>query len=96
MKNDAMPVLGMRQNTPPTRRPCVARPSAQINLNAAATAMTVIAKLTHGPQSIAPAMTMIAKIGKNDLPSVCLVFEKKTCARRPTFPSFPLKFSSAS
>ena len=77
MESDALPVLGMGENTPPTRRPCVARPSAQINLNAAATAMTVIARLTHGPQSIAPAMTVIAKIGKNDLPSVCLVFEKK-------------------
>jgi hypothetical protein len=68
----------MGQNTPPTRRPCVTRHSAQINLNAAATAMTVIARLTHGPQSIAPAMTVIAKIGKNVFrPSVWSLKKKR-------------------
>jgi len=74
MESDAVPVLGMGENTPPTRRPYLPRPSAQISLKAAATAMTVNARLTHGPQNIAPAMTVIAKIGKNDLPNTCLVF----------------------
>jgi hypothetical protein len=96
MESDAVPVLGMGQNTPPTRRRCVPRPSAQISLSAAATAMTVIARLTHGPQSIAPAMTVIAKIGKNDLPNVYLILEKQTRDRRSTLLSFPLIFSSGS
>ena len=96
MESEAVPVLGMRENMPPARRPWVPRPSAQISLNAAATAMTVIARLTHGPQTIAPAMTVIAKIGKKDLPNVCLVFEKKPCDRRVTLRSFPLIFSSGS
>jgi hypothetical protein len=33
------------------------------NLNAAVTAATVIARLTHGPQIIAPAITNMAKRG---------------------------------
>ena len=92
MENDAVPVLRMGKNTPPTRRLCIPRLSAQISLNAAATATTVIARLTHGPQSIAPAMTVIAKSGNNDLPSTCLVFEKRRCDRRPMLCSFPLRF----
>jgi len=96
MKSDAVPVLRMGENTPLTRRPCSPRISAQINLNAAATAMTVTARLTHGPQTIAPAMTVIAKSGKNNLPSTCLAFEKKSYKTRPMISSFPLRLSSAS
>ena len=92
MKNYAVPVLRMGENMSPTGRPC----SAQISLNAAATAITVTARLTHGPQSIAPAMTVIAKSGKKDLPSTCLVFEKKPCPRRPMLRSFPLRFGPGS
>jgi hypothetical protein len=89
MENDTVPVLGMSEKTPPARGPCGPR-SAQISLNAAATAMTVIARLTQGPHSIAPTMTVMAKIGKNDLPNSCAAFEKRTCDRRPTWHSFPL------
>lgn len=83
--------IGRRENGPPARCPCVARTSAQISLNAAATAMTVTARLTHGPQSIAPAMTVIAKSGKNDLPSTCLVFENKPRDGRNMLRSFPMR-----
>jgi hypothetical protein len=39
-------------------------------------------------------MTVIAKSGKNDLPSTCLAFEKKPFDRCPMLRSFPLRFSS--
>jgi len=91
MESDAVPVLRMGENAPPTRRPCRLHLSAQISLNATATAMTVTARLTHGPQSVAPAMTVIAKSGKNDLPRTCLVFEKNSLDRRPMLCSFPLE-----
>jgi hypothetical protein len=93
MENDAVPVLRMGENTPPTRHLCMSGVSAQISLSAAATAITVTAKLTHGPQSIAPAITAIAKSGKNDLPSTCLAFERKPSDGRPMLRSFPLRFS---
>jgi len=88
MENYAVPVLRMGQNTPPTCRPCMSRLSAQISLNAAATATTVTARLTQGPQSIAPAITVIAKSGKKDFPSTCPVLEKKPCDRRGMSRSF--------
>ena len=94
MENDAVPVLRMGENPPPTRHLCMSGLSAQISLSAAATAITVTARLTQGPQSIAPAMTVIAKSGKNDLPSTCLAFEKKLFDRCPMLRSFPLRFSS--
>ncbi len=90
MEKDAVPVLRMGENAPPTPGLGRSRLCAQISLNAAATAMTVTARLTHGPQSIAPAITVIAKSGKNDLPSTCLHSEKKPCDRGPMY-SFPLR-----
>lgn len=93
MESDAVPVLRMGENTPTIRCPRMPRLSAQISLNAAATAATVTARLTHGPQSIAPAITAIAKSGKNDLPSARLVLEKKPWDTRPMLRSFPLRFT---
>jgi hypothetical protein len=40
-----------------------------------------MAKLTHGPQSIAPAITTIAKNGQNDLPSTSPVRNKNECKK---------------
>jgi hypothetical protein len=96
MESHAVPVLRMGENAPPAhRRRRMTRLFAQINLNAAATARTVATKLTHGPQSIVPAMTTIAKRGKNDLPSTSLVFERSPCDRRSMLSSFPLRSSCA-
>jgi len=95
MENDAMPVLRMSEKAPPTCRPWILRPCAQISLSATETATTTTARLTHGPQSIAPAMTAMAKSGKKDLPSARLVFEKKTCDRGRMLRSFPLRLSWA-
>jgi len=83
MESHAVPVLRMGENAPTARRRCTAGLSAQINLNAAVTASTATAKLTQGPQSIVPAMTAIAKRGKNDLPSTTLIFERNPSDRRP-------------
>jgi hypothetical protein len=93
MEGNAVPVLGMGEDMPATRLLCVPRLSAQISLNAAVIATAVIAKLTQGPQSIAPAMIVNAKRGKNDLPSTCLVFEEKPGNRRTMLRSFPVTFS---
>ncbi len=79
MENDAVPVLRMSEKAPPTCRPWLDGLRVQISLNAAVTATTTTARLTHGPQSIAPAMTAMAKSGKKDLPSTWLVVEKKPC-----------------
>ena len=76
MKPDAMPVLDMRQY-PPTGRD---RPAtvirAHINLNAVAIATTVTPRLTHGPQIIIPAMIVMAKSGKNNLPRTILLCDR--------------------
>jgi len=82
-----VPVLRVGENAPR------ARLSAQINLNAATTARTTTAKLTQGPQSIAPAMTVIARRGKNDLPIAAVVFEKNPAEGGPMLRSFPLRIS---
>lgn len=80
MKGYAVPVLGIGENAPTARRSRgVALISGHINLKAAATAATVIAKLTQGPQSIAPAMTTIAKRGQNDLPKASPVCDRNVC-----------------
>jgi len=76
-----MPVLRVRENAP------TARLSAQINLNAAATATTVTPKLIQGPHSIAPAITATARRGKNNLPTTTLVFESN-----PVFPKILFRF----
>ncbi len=83
MENYTVPILRISQNAPAIRDRCLGRRSAQISLNTAATARTVTAKLTHGPQSIVPAITAIAKRGKNDLPTKSVVFERDSCHRRP-------------
>jgi hypothetical protein len=89
MEGHAVPVLRMGENAPTAhRRRCITRLFAQINLNAAATARTVTAKLTHGPQSVVPPMTTIAKNGKNDLPSTSLIFERNPWDR-PSMLSSP-------
>lgn len=89
MEDDAMPVLRMDENAPTARE---RRNSAciliHINLKAAAKAMTVIAKLTQGPQSMAPTMMTIAKSGKNDRPTINPACDRKACDRRFKLRSF--------
>jgi hypothetical protein len=84
MEGYAMPVLRMSKNAPTAHRSRhMTRCSVQMDLKAVPTARTVSAKLAHGPQSIAPAMTAIARSGKNDLPATSLVLERNSCHGRP-------------
>lgn len=83
MENHTVPVLRISQHAPTIRARCMGRRSAQISLNTAATATTVTPKLTQGPQSIMPAISAIAKIGKNERPITTVVLEKNSCHRRP-------------
>ena len=66
-----------------------------INLNAVPKAAAVSARLIHGPHSITPAITTMAKRGKNDLPKTSRVSEIILVDNRPILSSFPLKFSCA-
>jgi len=63
------------------------------HLIATVTVRTVIAKLTQGPQSAAPAMTPIAKRGQNDRPNTSPISDRNVCGRILMVRSFPLKFS---
>lgn len=89
-----MPVLGVGENTPAAKH-CrgIALLSVHNSLKAAVTASTVIAKLTHGPQRIAPAMTTIAKSGQNDLPKARPACDRNVCGRRLMLRSCPLRFA---
>lgn len=79
VENYTVPVLRIGQNPPAAGR-ChgIATRDTHNNLSAAATATAVIAKLTHGPQRIAPAIIAIAKNGQNDRPNTNAV-----CVRNP-------------
>jgi hypothetical protein len=55
---------------------------AHHNLKAAFTATMVIARLTHGPHNIVPAITANAKSGQNDLPSKSPVSDRNPCVKR--------------
>lgn len=83
MENYTVPVLRISQNAPTIRARCMARCSAQISLNTAATATTVTPKLTQGPQSIVPAISAIPQRGKNERPITSVVIETNSCHRRP-------------
>jgi len=90
----AVRVLGIGQNAPAAERGrSIAFRSVHNNLKAAVTASTVIAKLTQGPQSIAPAITTIAKRGQNDLPKANPVCDRNVCDRRLMLRCFPLRFA---
>jgi len=87
-------ILRVRENaaTARRRRDAALLPG-HINLRAAITASTVIAKLTQGPQSIAPAITTIAKRGQNDLPSASRLCDRNACERSLILRFFPLRFA---
>jgi hypothetical protein len=69
MEEYAVQVLRMGEDAPIAQCGLAgASISTHKNLNAALSARTVIAKLTQGPQSIAPTMIVIARRGKKDLP----------------------------
>ena len=57
-------------------------------LRATVTATTVMPRLTHGPQSIAPAITTSAKRGQNDLPNVSPACDSNVCESRLICASF--------
>src|SRR5277367_4221502 len=89
MENYAVPVLGMRNDAPGPQVWCgMAHILAHRNLNAAAMAMTVNVRLTHGPQSIAPRMMTRANSGKNDLPKTRPVPNNNLCLRFSILHSF--------
>src|ERR1700735_266183 len=92
VKGHAVPVLGMGENTPGAEHcRAIALLSVHNSLKAAVTANTVIAKLTHGPQRIAPAMTTIAKSGQNDLPKASPARDRNVPGRRLMLRSCPLR-----
>src|SRR5277367_974596 len=90
VKDHAMEVLRVGQDAPPDRS---SRSSgwrvAHNSLKARVTASAVIAKLTQGPQSIAPAITVMAKRGQNDLPNTCPVCDRNVCDGRVMVRSCP-------
>jgi hypothetical protein len=84
-------ILRMREQARRSRgRGGLARIIAHNNLSAAAMAMTVTVRLTHGPQSMAPAMIATAKRGKNDRATATPLREKNPCDKRSMFHSIPL------
>src|SRR5208283_1240587 len=90
----AVQVLRMGENAPTTERDARATSSpTHNNLIAKVIAATVIAKLTHGPHRITPAMIAIAKRGANDLPNTTPVCDKNACRRWPRVCPFPLIFT---
>ena len=94
MEEYAVQVLGVGKNTPTTERDAgAAFGRAHNSLIAKIIATTVIAKLTQGPHSIAPAMTAIAKRGTNDLPKTSPVCDRSACRRWPRVCSFPVRFA---
>src|SRR5450432_161505 len=94
MKRHAMPVLRIGQDAPAAQHHWGDEGlRIQISLNATAMAKAVIPRLTHGPQSMAPAMIVIAKSGKNDLPRTSLALDRNACDRRFMLRSFTLRFS---
>jgi hypothetical protein len=96
MEDQAVPVLRIGENAPAANRgQGISLISAQSNLKAAVTVRTVIARLTQGPQSIAPAMTAIANRGQNDLANISAVCDRKLCGGRVMPRSFLFKLSFA-
>ena len=82
MEYDAVQVLGIGENAPPVQRASgVVLSFAHNILIATVTAATVMAKLTQGPQSIAPTITTIAKNGQNDLPNTSPLCSKNECKK---------------
>src|SRR5580704_107967 len=82
MKDHTVKILGMRENPAVVRRQrCRAIRFAHLrthtNLIAVSSPTTTIARLIHGPQSIAPKIITIAKRGQKDLPTTRPVFDRK-------------------
>src|SRR6185295_18031623 len=92
MKDNAVPVLRMGEKVP---APELRRGSGQSGnhncLRTAAIATAVTPRLTQGPQTAAPAIIVIAKSGKNDLPKTRPVRDKNVCGGRSMLHSFPLR-----
>jgi hypothetical protein len=87
VEDHAMEVLRVGQDTPGDRSS--GWRVAHSSLRAKVTAIAVIAKLTQGPQSIAPAITVMAKRGQNDLPNTCPVCDRNVCDGRVMVRSCP-------
>src|ERR1700722_2779241 len=82
MEDHTMEILRMRENPPAVRSRRFRSFEAthrrtHTTLNAVSSATSTIARLTHGPQSIAPKIITIAKRGPKDLPITSPVFERK-------------------
>jgi hypothetical protein len=89
MKNYAVPILRMRENLPtPQHRRSNAGLRTHNSLRAAAIAMTVTPRLTHGPQSAVPTIIATARSGKNDLPKTIPLLDKKPSDTPPNGGNF--------
>ena len=80
MEYHAVRVLRIGNDAPtPDRDRGLGLRDVHMYLRATVTATTVMARLTHGPHHIAPAITASAKRGQNDLPKTSPVVTR-ACA----------------